>query len=165
MRSPLIQILDTMVKLDAHDTRKVRDMADLHLRDLEGVRDKSQDRCEVCFVLRSDHHGENFGGYVRHSFRSPPQQVTAPPESTCLRCGGDWADAKHTGGLCQNPVMEGAELQRGLEAAVVRERERLDGPDDEEPAGQRGCCNPNAVVCPTCKRGGERGHVGQTGNF
>lgn len=96
MRSPLMQVLDAIVMMDAHDTRKVRDMADAHLRDLEGPNpDAGYDaQCEA----KAD--DDNY-----MDWRTGLNQLRRFKE-------------------------EGAELQRGLEAAVLRERERLDGPDD-----------------------------------
>ena len=89
MRSPHEQILDLVVKMDARGARKVRDMADAHLRDLDA------ENCRI-------------------AYNAAPAHVEFTVD-----------------------VAEGAELQRGLEAAVILERERLDGPDDdsEEPTG------------------------------
>ena len=111
MRSPHEQILDLVVKMDARGARKVRDMADAHLRDLDA--------------------GE-------------PAVIQHLRRALCQRCGVD-VDIHHLwGGKPPHAfVDEGVELQAGLEAAVILERERLDGPDDdgEEPAGQIGQTN------------------------
>lgn len=88
MKSPLMQALDALVRMDAHDARKLRDMADAHLRDLEAGPTR-----------RYDHLPEKPGWWT---FKARRLSST-----------------------------EGAELQRGLEAAVVREQERLDGPDED----------------------------------
>ena len=64
----------------------------------------------------------------------------------------------------QRQRTEGAELQRGLEVAVERERERLDGPDivahldNSDTTVHEGARN----ECPACE---DEGHVGQTDDF
>lgn len=159
MKSPLMRILDAMVKLDAHDTRKVIDMADAHLRDLE--------ECKVC-------HGE-----VGHRVNCPEgiafdhregaefqRRVEGLRQPACTRCGEEGHSVR------EHDFVEGAELQAGLEAAVVRERERLDGPDCTI-CGGRGCfvCKgtgksvdgpDDEEQCPACE---DEGHVGQTDAF
>ena len=108
MTVPLKQALDAIVMMNAHETRKVRDMADAHLRDLDQSTtswgravhfEAALDTCRTCGTIRANHEHElaGSGGNVPvHSFQD-----------------------------------EGAELQRGLEVAVERERERLDGADDD----------------------------------
>lgn len=105
MRSPHEQILDLVVKMDARDARKVRDMADAHLRDLEEAphTEGLDPECAVCTITRA-----------RHSPLSPFRLDGAELQPDSLFAND-----------------QGAELQRGLEAAVISERERLDGPDDD----------------------------------
>lgn len=81
----LLRILNMAVRMDAHDSRKARDIFEGRLRELMSEQQK-QIADEVVADYRDD-------------------LLTR---------------------------REGAELQRGLEAAVERERERLDGPDDEQ---------------------------------
>lgn len=130
----LMQLLDALVKMDAHDTHKVIEMAHAHLRDIEKAFDKA---CVDVY--------EGITKDTPSAGRTPWQQAVShlPDESRSeANIQANRELAKRT---------DGAELQAGLEEAVVRERERL--ADDgwiawEEPSD-----------------GPPKGHVGHTDDF
>lgn len=88
-----------------------------------------------------------------------------PPNSAkCNLCGVQRAGHGSETHIFYDPRSEGAELQRGLEVAVERERERLDGPDivahldNSDTTVHEGARN----ECPACE---DEGHVGQSDDF
>ncbi len=149
----LQRILNMVVRMDAHDARKARDIFDGRLRELANFR---------CDIKHPD--GEACETWPRTS-----EEFAAAQRAE--RDGAELPSAnlplgEHPPGSVCPPVShrhrrDGAELQLGLEAAVRREQERLDGPDivahldNSDTTVHEGARN----ECPACE---DEGHVGQT---
>lgn len=140
----LQRILNMLVRMDAHDARKVRDMADGRLRELGELK---------------------LEAHLFDAESLPYRQPTAhqPVMSEQQKQIADEVVADYRDELLAR--REGLELQRGLEVAVERERERLDGSDGPDASGphsglprHEGALN----ECPACE---DEGHVGQTDVF
>ena len=109
----LERILNMAVRMDAHDSRKARDIFDGRLREIE--------------------QGDHLDGYdpecaaCHDPDEEPWHQPTAPlSQPACTRCGEDGHSVR------EHDFVEGAELQAGLEAAVKWERSQVGhGPDEE----------------------------------
>ena len=156
-----LDLMNLIVELDARQARLVRDMANARLRDLDTYVPASE-RCTVCGVQNADHDPNSEHAFRRPAPSHWHQPATPLPpcewcgktynpicaicnkregrtahlprrglSDPCKNCGtmraNHWNLPK-----CRRFVDEGAELQAGLEEAVRRSTEAVDGPDRPE---------------------------------